>query len=61
MSRFVVKPARGFCPHQTGWREWQLNIMLKTNFALAETAVLPELMSRLKQLEYEASKGVFVP
>jgi hypothetical protein len=38
-----------------------LNVMLKTNTALAETAVLPELMGRLKVLEDKASKGVFVP
>ena len=38
-----------------------LNIMLKTNTALAETAVLPELMSRLRSLEDKAAKGVFVP
>ena len=38
-----------------------LNIMLKTNTALAETAVLPELMSRLRILEDKAAKGVFVP
>lgn len=38
-----------------------LNIMLKTNAALAETAVLPELMSRLRSLEDKAAKGVFVP
>jgi hypothetical protein len=38
-----------------------LNIMLKTNAAMAETAVLPELMSRLRLLEDKAAKGVFVP
>ena len=38
-----------------------LNIMLKTNDALCEAAVLPELMGRLKFLEDKASKGVFVP
>ena len=38
-----------------------LNIMLKTNTALAETAVLPELLGRLKMLEDKAAKGVFVP
>jgi hypothetical protein len=38
-----------------------LNIMLKTNSLLFETAVLPELMGRLKVLEDKASKGVFVP
>ena len=38
-----------------------LNIMLKANSLLFETAVLPELMGRLKMLEEKASKGVFVP
>jgi hypothetical protein len=38
-----------------------LNVMLKTNSLLFETAVLPELMGRLKVLEDKASKGVFVP
>lgn len=38
-----------------------LNIMLKANAALFETAVLPELMSRLKVLEDKAKRGVFVP
>ena len=38
-----------------------LNIMLKTNALLFETAVLPELMSRLRSLEDKAAKGVFVP
>jgi hypothetical protein len=38
-----------------------LNIMLRANSLLNETAVLPELLSRLKELEDKASKGVFVP
>ena len=38
-----------------------LNTMLKANSLLFETAVLPELMGRLKTLEEKASKGVFVP
>ncbi len=38
-----------------------LNTMLKANSLLFETAVLPELMGRLKVLEDKASKGVFVP
>ena len=38
-----------------------LNIMLKTNGILYETAVLPELIGRLKVLEDKAAKGVFVP
>jgi hypothetical protein len=38
-----------------------LNTMLKANAMLCETAVLPELFSRLKVLEDKASKGVFVP
>jgi hypothetical protein len=38
-----------------------LNIMLKANAALFETAVLPEVLGRLKVLEDKAAKGVFVP
>jgi hypothetical protein len=38
-----------------------LNTMLKTNAALFETAVMPELMARLKVLEDKAKRGVFVP
>lgn len=38
-----------------------LNAMLKANSLLFETAVLPELIGRLKVLEDKASKGVFVP
>jgi len=38
-----------------------LNVMLKANAALFETAVLPELMARLKVLEDKAKQGVFVP
>lgn len=38
-----------------------LNIMLKANAMLFETAVLPELMNRLKALEDKAKQGVFVP
>ncbi len=38
-----------------------LNTMLKANSLMAETAVLPELMSKLKALEEKAAKGVFVP
>ena len=38
-----------------------LNAMLKANSLLFETAVLPELMGRLKVLEDKAAKGVFVP
>ena len=38
-----------------------LKIMLKANSLLFETAVLPELMSKLKMLEDKASRGVFVP
>jgi len=37
-----------------------LNTMLKANSLMNETAVLPELMSRLKTLEDKAAKGVFV-
>jgi hypothetical protein len=38
-----------------------LNAMLKANSLLFETAVLPELMGRLKVLEEKAARGVFVP
>ena len=38
-----------------------LNTMLKANALLFETAVLPELMGRLRVLEDKAGKGVFVP
>jgi hypothetical protein len=38
-----------------------LNTMLKANAALFETAVLPEVLGRLKELEDKARKGVFVP
>jgi hypothetical protein len=38
-----------------------LNTMLKANGALFETAVLPEVLCRLKELEEKARRGVFVP
>ena len=38
-----------------------LNTMLKANAALFETAVLPEVLGRLKELEEKAKRGVFVP
>jgi hypothetical protein len=38
-----------------------LNTMLKANAALFETAVLPEVLGRLKMLEEKAKRGVFVP
>jgi len=38
-----------------------LNVMLKANSALFETAVLPEVLGRLKTLEDRAKRGVFVP
>ena len=38
-----------------------LNVMLKANDALRDTAVLPEVLGRLRELEDKASKGVFVP
>ena len=38
-----------------------LNVMLKANAALFETAVLPEVLGRLKVLEDKAKRGVFVP
>jgi hypothetical protein len=37
-----------------------LNIMLKANSLVFETAVLPELLHRLKALEEKAGRGVFV-
>jgi len=38
-----------------------LNVMLKANALLFETAVLPEVLNRLKALEDKAKQGVFVP
>jgi hypothetical protein len=38
-----------------------LNIMLKANSLMCETAVLPEVLDRLKELEDKAKRGVFVP
>jgi hypothetical protein len=38
-----------------------LNVMLKANSMVLETAVLPELLRRLEGLEEKAGKGVFVP
>jgi hypothetical protein len=38
-----------------------LNIMLKANFLMSQTAALPELINRLKALEDKTKKGVFVP
>jgi len=38
-----------------------LNVMLKANSLMFETAVLPGLMSKLKALEDKVKKGVFVP
>jgi hypothetical protein len=38
-----------------------LNIMLKVNSKIYETAVLPDILERLKELEEKAGKGVFVP
>ena len=38
-----------------------LNVMLKANAALFETAVLPEVLARLKVLEDREKRGVFVP
>ena len=37
-----------------------LNIMLKANAMLFESAVLPEMLNRLKNLEDKQSKGVFI-
>ena len=38
-----------------------LNIMLKANSLINETAFLPEVLGRLRDLEDKAKKGVFVP
>jgi hypothetical protein len=38
-----------------------LNIMLKANALMFQTAALPELITRIKSLEVKAKKGVFVP
>ena len=38
-----------------------LNTMLKANSLMFDTAVLPQLMARLKNLEDKVKKGVFVP
>ena len=38
-----------------------LNAMLKANSLLFETAVLPEVIGRLKVLEDKTKRGVFVP
>ena len=38
-----------------------LNIMLKANSRICETAALPDILNRLKELEEKAKKGVFVP
>jgi len=38
-----------------------LNVMLKANRLVFETAVLPEILHRLKTLEEKAQRGVFVP
>ena len=38
-----------------------LNIMLKANSLMFQTAALPELITRLKALEDKTKKGVFVP
>ena len=37
-----------------------LNLMLKANGKIFETAVLPDLLNRLRELEEKAKKGVFV-
>ena len=38
-----------------------LNIMLKANSLMFQTAALPELINRLKALEDKTKKGVFIP
>ena len=38
-----------------------MNIMLKTNSLMFQTAALPDLITRIKMLEDKTKKGVFVP
>ena len=38
-----------------------LNTMMKANSLMFETAVMPELMCKIKMLEDKVKKGVFVP
>lgn len=38
-----------------------LNTMMKANSLMFETAILPELMCKIKMLEDKVKKGVFVP
>ncbi|MGA2681028.1 MAG: hypothetical protein ABSF44_04420 [Candidatus Bathyarchaeia archaeon] len=38
-----------------------LNIMLKANSLMFQTAALPDLINRLKALEDKTKKGVFIP
>ncbi len=38
-----------------------LNIMLKANSLMFQTAALPELITRIKALEDKTKKGVFIP
>jgi hypothetical protein len=38
-----------------------LHVMLRANSLLFETAVLPEMLCKLRALEDKAKKGVFVP
>jgi hypothetical protein len=38
-----------------------LNTMMKANSLMFETAVLPELMGKIRMLEDKVRKGVFVP
>ena len=38
-----------------------LNVMLKANALMFQTAALPELITRIRALEDKAKKGVFVP
>jgi hypothetical protein len=38
-----------------------LNIMLKANSLMYDTAVLPSIVCRLRALEQKAARGVFVP
>jgi hypothetical protein len=38
-----------------------LKLMAETNSKIHETAVIPDILNRLKELEKKARKGVFVP
>jgi hypothetical protein len=64
MNEFSLKPywnLRFITTSNELARMAALNIMLKANSLMCETAVLPEVLDRLKELEDKAKKGVFVP